>query len=311
GTPTTLTAITEIYQPGAKVVEAPAHPFKYYFDEIQPGMSMTTHKRTITDSDILNFAHLTWDHFYAHTDITALEGSIFQKRAAHGYFVLAAGAGLFVYPNVGPVGANYGLEDCRFIRPVYHHDTLQVRLTCMEKIDRDGGGRSFPAGVVKWYEEILDQDGELVAFATILTLVQKKPPFAQVSRSWLVEKLHQVTDPDRQPDLERMITLLEMGNGTTAATIDADPKAVDGAQTSLYSYRSLPGPLSEWLDVAEEGRFADLEGAKAGLLTAYDAHLTFFKNDSEKTAAAPIFGEMNRYLWKLMLRKVFTQAFGT
>ncbi|MEM8898715.1 MAG: phenylacetic acid degradation bifunctional protein PaaZ, partial [Bacteroidota bacterium] len=102
GTPTTISAITGIYQPGAKVVEAPKHPFRYHFEDIQPGMSVLTHKRTITDSDIQNFANLTWDVFYAHTDITSLEGSIFEKRAAHGYFLLAAAAGLFVSPAKGP-----------------------------------------------------------------------------------------------------------------------------------------------------------------------------------------------------------------
>ena len=88
-------------------------------------------------------------------------------------------------PGKGPVGANYGLDECRFIRPIYHNDTIQVRLICKEKIDRDSRGREFPSGVVKWYEEILDEDGELVAFATILTLVQKKSPFPEVSKSWV------------------------------------------------------------------------------------------------------------------------------
>ncbi|MEL6848719.1 MAG: phenylacetic acid degradation bifunctional protein PaaZ, partial [Bacteroidota bacterium] len=194
GTPTTLTAITGIYQPGAKVVETPQHPFRYHFEDIQPGMSILTHKRTVTDTDIMNFANLTWDHFYAHTDITSLKGSIFEKRAAHGYFILAAGAGLFVHPAKGPVGANYGLEDCRFIRPIYHNDTLQVRLTCKEKVDRDTKGREHPAGVVKWYEEILDQDGELVAVATILTLVQKKNPFMEITRENIVDKLNALTE---------------------------------------------------------------------------------------------------------------------
>ena len=183
GSPSTITAITGIYQAGAKVIEAPQHPFKYHFEDIQPGMSILTHKRTMTDSDIQNFANLTWDHFYAHTDITSLRGSIFEKRAAHGYFILAAAAGLFVHPGKGPVGANYGLDECRFLRPIYHNDTLQVRLTCKEKVDRDARGKEYPSGVVKWYEEVFDQDGELVAMATILTLVQKKCPFPNVTLS--------------------------------------------------------------------------------------------------------------------------------
>ncbi|MEO1712075.1 MAG: phenylacetic acid degradation bifunctional protein PaaZ, partial [Bacteroidota bacterium] len=198
GTPTTLTAVSGIYQPGAKVVEAEKHPFRYYFEEIKPGMSVLTHKRTITDSDIQNFANLTWDVFYAHTDITSLEGTIFEKRAAHGYFLLAAAAGLFVSPAKGPVGANYGLEDCRFIRPIYHDDTIQVRLTCKQRIERDAKGKEHPAGVVKWYVEIFDQDMELVAFATILTLVAKRSPFFSYDLDFIENKLLGLTE-DTKP----------------------------------------------------------------------------------------------------------------
>ncbi|MCF6294844.1 MAG: phenylacetic acid degradation bifunctional protein PaaZ, partial [Flavobacteriaceae bacterium] len=149
GSPTTLTEITGIYQPNSNYKKAEQHPFKYHWEDIQPGMSLKTHKRTITDSDIINFANLTWDHFYAHTDITSLEGSIFEKRTAHGYFIISAAAGLLVRPNKGPVAANYGLEDCRFLRPLYHNDTIYVRLTCKKKIDRDQSGKVLPSGIVK------------------------------------------------------------------------------------------------------------------------------------------------------------------
>ena len=150
-------------------------------------MSMKTHKRTLTDNDIQNFANLTWDHFYAHTDITSLDGSIFEKRTAHGYFIISAAAGLFVYPNKGPVAANYGLDSIRFLRPLYHNDTIYVRLTCKEKVDRDVASAEHPSGIVKWHVEVFDanfenrpesqkneKDNPLVAVATILTMVQKK-----------------------------------------------------------------------------------------------------------------------------------------
>ncbi|MEM6700830.1 MAG: aldehyde dehydrogenase family protein, partial [Bacteroidota bacterium] len=197
GTPTTITSITGIYQAGSKVTETPKHPFRYHFEDIEAGMSILTHKRTITDSDIQNFANLTWDVFYAHTDITSLEGTIFEKRAAHGYFLLAAAAGLFVSPAKGPVGANYGLDECRFVRPIYNNDTIQVRLTCKEKVERDSKGKEHPSGVVKWYVELFDQDMELVAFATILTLVQKKSPFYQYSIEKVEELLLGLTEESK------------------------------------------------------------------------------------------------------------------
>src|SRR5690554_3832736 len=199
GSPTTLTEITGIYQANAKYKEAEQHPFKYHWDDIRPGMSLKTHKRTLTDSDIINFANLTWDHFYAHTDITSLDGSIFEKRTAHGYFIIAAAAGLFVYPHKGPVAANYGLEECRFLRPLYHNDTIYVRLTCQQKVDRDVASAEHPSGIVKWYVEVFDAlNDELVAFATILTMVQKKQEvFVEMTEDKINDCLSKLTDNDK------------------------------------------------------------------------------------------------------------------
>ncbi|MGK0235028.1 MAG: oxepin-CoA hydrolase/3-oxo-5,6-dehydrosuberyl-CoA semialdehyde dehydrogenase, partial [Psychroserpens sp.] len=195
GSPTSLTEVTGIYQAKGAYTEISDHPFSYHWEDIQSGMSLKTHKRTITDGDIVNFANLTWDHFYAHTDITSLEGSIFEKRTAHGYFILAAAAGLFVYPNKGPVTANYGLEECRFLRPIYHNDTVYVRLTCKQKIDRDSRGKEHPSGIVKWYVEVFDVEHELVAIATILTMVQKKQKvFVEMTSEKITSCLNDLTE---------------------------------------------------------------------------------------------------------------------
>ncbi|MBT8303315.1 MAG: phenylacetic acid degradation bifunctional protein PaaZ, partial [Bacteroidia bacterium] len=194
GSPTTLTEITGIYQQRAKYKEAEQHPFKYHWEDIEPGISLKTHSRTITDTDIINFANITWDHFYAHTDITSLDGSIFEKRTAHGYFIISAAAGLFVYPNKGPVAANYGLEDCRFLRPMYHNDTIYVRLTCKQKVDRDVASAEHPCGIVKWFVEVFDVEDELVAVATVLTMVQKKQEtFVEMTNEKIEECLSKLT----------------------------------------------------------------------------------------------------------------------
>ncbi|MEM8909205.1 MAG: phenylacetic acid degradation bifunctional protein PaaZ, partial [Bacteroidota bacterium] len=281
GTPTTISAITGIYQPGAKVIEAPQHPFKYHFEDIQPGMSILTHKRTMTDSDIQNFANLTWDHFYAHTDITSLKGTIFEKRAAHGYFILAAAAGLFVHPAKGPVGANYGLDECRFLRPIYHNDTLQVRLTCKEKVERDSKGREFPAGVVKWYEEVFDQDGELVAMATILTLVQKKCPFKTVDRAFIEASLAQLQadSPPRwgimsaQHMVEHLEYFLQVAMGKIEVPLLTPEHKIERYQDSLFNYRPMPKSFDHPLlkkGNTEDLRFGSLTEAKAALLDSHD-----------------------------------------
>jgi oxepin-CoA hydrolase/3-oxo-5,6-dehydrosuberyl-CoA semialdehyde dehydrogenase len=175
GSPTTLTAITSVYQPHARQVISEKHLFRKYFEELQPGDTLVTHKRTITESDIAQFANLSWDHFYAHTDATALEGTIFERPVAHGYFILSAAAGLFVDAAKGPVLLNYGIETCRFLKPVYPGTTIGVRLTCMEKTDQElKEGDTVPKGIVKWYVEAFDNPGESVMIAVILTMVRKK-----------------------------------------------------------------------------------------------------------------------------------------
>ena len=104
--------------------------------------------------------------------------SIFEKKVAHGYFVLSAAAGLFVDPAPGPVLANYGLENLRFVKPVYPGDAIQVKLTCKQKTVKDtpaqGLGAGIPQGVVSWDVEVTNQDEELAATYTILTLVRRR-----------------------------------------------------------------------------------------------------------------------------------------
>nr|MBA4167636.1 phenylacetic acid degradation bifunctional protein PaaZ [Chitinophagaceae bacterium] len=175
GSPTTLSAVTNVYHANAAVHEDEKHPFRKYFEELRIGDTVITHKRTITEADIVNFANVSWDHFYAHTDHTSLEGTIFERPVAHGYFILSVAAGLFVDARKGPVLLNYGLDECRFLKPVYAGSTIGVKLTCKEKITQDRKDENdIPKGVVKWLVEVRDELNEEVAIATILTMVKKK-----------------------------------------------------------------------------------------------------------------------------------------
>ena len=174
GSPTSITAVTNIYQSNAGTIEDQKHPFRKYFEELKVGDTLVTHKRTITEADIVNFANVSWDHFYAHTDHTSLEGTMFEKPVAHGYFILSAAAGLFVDAKKGPVLLNYGLEECRFLKPVYAGTTIGVRLTCKQKIQQElKDENDIPKGIVKWLVEVSDETNEPVAIATILTMVRK------------------------------------------------------------------------------------------------------------------------------------------
>jgi oxepin-CoA hydrolase / 3-oxo-5,6-dehydrosuberyl-CoA semialdehyde dehydrogenase len=175
GSPTVITAITNVYQAGGQTREDEKHPFRKYFEELQIGDTLVTHKRTVTEADIVNFANVSWDHFYAHTDHTSLEGTLFEKPVAHGYFILSAAAGLFVDAKKGPVLLNYGLEECRFLKPVYPGATIGVKLTCKEKTAQEKREENdIPKGIVKWLVEVSDETNEPVAVATILTMVRKK-----------------------------------------------------------------------------------------------------------------------------------------
>jgi len=175
GSPTMLAAVTREYVRGAKVREEPLHPFRKWFDDVQVGDSLLTHRRTVTDADIVAFGGISGDFFYMHFDEVAASRSAFGRRIAHGYFVLSAAAGLFVSPGEGPVLANYGLDTLRFVKPVGIGDTIQARLTCKRRIDRPTRKDQPPQGVVAWDVQVTNQDGELVASYDILTLVLKRP----------------------------------------------------------------------------------------------------------------------------------------
>lgn len=175
GSPTMLAAITGEHVRGARLRESEVHPFRRHFEDLQVGDSLLTHRRTVSEADIVAFGGISGDYFYMHFDEIAARQSPFGRRIAHGYFVLSAAAGLFVSPAPGPVLANYGLDTLRFVKPVGIGDTIRARLTCKRKVDRNRKGPDgVGQGVVAWDVEVTNQDDELVASYDILTLVAKR-----------------------------------------------------------------------------------------------------------------------------------------
>jgi len=173
GSPTMLTQVMNEWMPGAARSTDRVHPFRKHFEELRIGDTLVTHRRTVTEADIVNFAGISGDYFYAHMDDIAAKESLFERRVAHGYFVLSAAAGLFVDPAPGPVLANYGLESLRFVKPVYIGDTIQAKLTCKQKTAKETPPDGVPQGVVAWDVEVTNQANEPVAVYTILTLVKR------------------------------------------------------------------------------------------------------------------------------------------
>ena len=175
GSPSMLSAVTGEHVRGARVNNTAMHPFRSYFEDLQIGDSLLTHRRTVGEADIVAFGGISGDYFYMHFDEVAAKDSPFGKRIAHGYFVLSAAAGLFVSPAPGPVLANYGLDTLRFVKPVGIGDTIQARLTAKRKIDRNKvDAKGVGQGVVAWEVEVTNQLGEMVASYDILTLVAKR-----------------------------------------------------------------------------------------------------------------------------------------
>ena len=172
GSPDVLTAVTGQWMPGATRHVDRGHPFRLHFDDLEVGTALRTGSRTVTLDDIEGFAESTGDHFYAHMDEEAAAASpIFGGRVAHGYLVLSLAAGLFVWPDPGPVLANYGIDRCRFAKPTYPGDTLIVWLTAKRKTLRAGAGY----GEVAWDAQVLNQDDEVVATYDVLTMVANRP----------------------------------------------------------------------------------------------------------------------------------------
>ncbi|GAC1419656.1 MAG: phenylacetic acid degradation bifunctional protein PaaZ [Flavisolibacter sp.] len=176
GTPTTLTALTQSFQPNAKPNKTSVHPFRKYYEELSIGDQIITEKRKITSEDIDAFAALSGDHFYAHNRETDFSGTMFERQVAHGYLLLSAAAGLFVDGGeLGPVLLNYGIDELRFLKPFYPGSELYIRFSCKEKLPQDPKEeQDIPKGIVKWLVEMLDETDEHVGIATILTMVKKR-----------------------------------------------------------------------------------------------------------------------------------------
>ncbi|GAA3353827.1 hypothetical protein GCM10020366_08470 [Saccharopolyspora gregorii] len=171
GSPAALSGITGRWVPGAPRREAEVHPFRKSLAQLEIGDTVVAGPRAVTRADIDHFAEFTGDTFYAHTDPEAAAANpLFGGIVAHGYLVVSFAAGLFVSPEPGPVLANYGLENLRFLTPVQADDELTVTLTAKQitpRVDQD-------YGEVRWDADVTNQNGESVAKYDVLTLVAKE-----------------------------------------------------------------------------------------------------------------------------------------
>jgi oxepin-CoA hydrolase/3-oxo-5,6-dehydrosuberyl-CoA semialdehyde dehydrogenase len=168
--PAMLTAVTGRWVPGAPRSEG-THPFRKPLSGLRVGDTVVAGPRTVSRADIDHFAEFTGDTFYAHTDEEAAAANpLFGGIVAHGYLVVSFAAGLFVAPEPGPVLANYGLENLRFLTPVKAGDELTVTLTAKQITPRENADY----GEVRWDADVANGAGESVARYDVLTLVAKE-----------------------------------------------------------------------------------------------------------------------------------------
>ena len=319
GSPDVLTGITKVYTQGAEKNFSDKHPFQKYFEEVEVGDAVETAGRTVTESDIVNFANVSWDHFYAHTDATSLNGTIFDKVVAHGYFILSAAAGLFVSGKKGPVIANYGLENCSFFKPVYAGDTITVFLTAKEKVNRGVKGRNIPSGVVKWLVEVVNQRDEVVCVATILTLVAKKSPFVELNSKKIEKVLNGLTENSERkfgelsPQLmvEHLEEVLRNGFGNLKAEDFPEIPAehLEKLQDWLYTDKKIRTgaqyPLLKEGEMPQQ-KLKNLDQAKTQLVETLKEFLVFWRENPTEEKFHPRFGAINKEMMELFQRKHFT-----
>ena len=168
--PRMLEAVTGRWVKGAPRLTDGTHPFTKPLARLRIGDTITGGPRTVTLEDIGHFAEFTGDTFYAHTDEeAAAKNPFFGGRVAHGYLILSFAAGLFVQPDFGPVLANYGIDNLRFLTPLKPGDAMTVTLTCKQISPRAG-----EYGEVRWDAEITNQDDAVVATYDVLTMVAKE-----------------------------------------------------------------------------------------------------------------------------------------
>jgi len=206
------------------------------------------------------------------------------------------------------------------MRPIYHNDTIYVRLTCQEKRDRDVRGKQFPSGVVKWFVEVFDQDDEKVAIATILTMVAKKSPFEEINRKNVEGYLAKLKADSigkwgimtPQHMIEHLTDGFKSAVNEIKYDIDTPDEHLEKYQDSLYNY--YPFPKNSKTPVLKDGvlnelRNHSLDEAKKEFLETYDTFELYYKENPEATANNAVFGELDKDLWDLLIRKHLNHHF--
>jgi len=147
-------------------------PLGMYYEEFEIGMKLRTRGRTITETDIVQFAALTGDYNPMHTDAEFAKAHMVEQRVAHGMLTLSYAVGQIYQLGFleGTTITFRGIE-MKFSLPVFIGDTIHVEVEVAElKPMRRLGGGTVTSDV-----RIINQDGKVVQSGTMTMLMQSQP----------------------------------------------------------------------------------------------------------------------------------------
>lgn len=137
--------------------------------DVEVGAHTTTAARTVTEADVANFAGVSGDFNFLHTDEERMAESTFGERIAHGALVFSMMTGLLWQSrgNEADVVAFYGVDELRFVRPTLVGDTIHVEstVTAVEPYDHPVANE-----LVRYDTEVVNQDDDVVLACELLSL---------------------------------------------------------------------------------------------------------------------------------------------
>ena len=142
-----------------------------YFDDFEVGEQSVSAGRTVTETDIVNFAGITGDWNELHTNKEYGAQTQFGQRIAHGALIFSIATGLSVRmgQTADSIIAFYGLDRLRFVKPTFIGDTIRVRQQVEAKSERDE-----KSGLVTMLNEVINQNGEVVVSYTAKVLLKRQ-----------------------------------------------------------------------------------------------------------------------------------------
>ncbi len=142
-----------------------------FFDDIEVGQTWISPARTVTETDVVNFANITGDCDPLHVNHDYAAKSPYRQPIAHGLLGVSWVAGLAIHNPMVRTVAFTSIQKWDFVAPIFFGDTIHVQTTVLEK---EHAGKK--TGRVHWQKNLINQDGKIVQRGIFETLVSKRTP---------------------------------------------------------------------------------------------------------------------------------------